>query len=90
MKTFNYWTFGIEKLREDSVDITSIDSSRIAIFLGNEESGLSEELISKLDGVYSIDTSDRVESLNVSVAAGIVMEEIYNNTIITHSYIAPY
>ena len=81
MKTFNYWTFGIEKLREDSVDITSIDSSRIAIFLGNEASGLSEELISKLDGVYSIDTSDRVESLNVSVAAGIVMEKIYSKTI---------
>ena len=81
MKTFNYWTFGIEKSRDDSVDIPSIDSSRIAIFLGNEESGLSEELIKKLDGVYSIPTSDRVESLNVSVAAGIVMEKIYNKTI---------
>ena len=49
-------------------------------FLGNEKTGLSNELQRKLDGIYSIETSNKVDSLNVSVAAAIVMEKIYNKT----------
>ena len=81
MKNNDYWAFGLEKVEEDSINIENIVDSNVAIFVGNEKSGLSKELIRKLDGVYSIDTSDSVESLNVSVAAGILMEKIYNNNI---------
>ena len=81
MKTHDYWTFGLEKKKEESISINNIGDSNIAIFVGNEKSGLSKELIKKLDGIYSIDMSDRAESLNVSVAAGIIMEKIYNNNI---------
>lgn len=81
MKANNYWTFGLEKLNGDSLSIKNFSDSNIAIFLGNEKSGLSKEVINKLDGVYSIDMSDSIESLNVSVAAGIFMEKIYNKNI---------
>ena len=81
MQTNDYWAFGLEKLEEDSISINNIGDSNIAIFVGNEKSGLSKELIKKLDGIYSIDMSDRAESLNASVAAGIIMEKIYNNNI---------
>ena len=57
---------------------SNIGDSNIAIIVGNEKSGLSHELTKKLDGVYSINMSDKVESLNASVAAGIFMEKIYN------------
>lgn len=78
MKTHDYWTFGLEKLKEESISIDNIGDSNIAIIVGNEKSGLSNELTKKLDGVYSINMSDKVESLNASVAAGIFMEKIYN------------
>ena len=80
MRSHDYWLFGIEKEEENLLDIDNIPKSNIAIFVGNERTGLSKELLSKLDGVYSIPMNKKVESLNVSVAAGIVMEKIYNKT----------
>ena len=65
---------------ENSININDMPNANIAILLGNEKSGLSNELLKKLDGICSIETSNNVDSLNVSVAAGIVMEKIYNKT----------
>ena len=46
-----------------------------AIILGSEEDGISAELLKKSDRRVSIPLSGKIESLNVSVAAGIVLYE---------------
>lgn len=46
-----------------------------AIFFGNEGSGLSREVMSKMDDFLSIPHAQQVESLNAGVAASIVLYE---------------
>ena len=47
----------------------------VALFLGNEARGLSPELHTVLDGYVSLPLLGHAESLNVSVAGGILMYE---------------
>ena len=49
----------------------------MAFFIGSEEKGLSDEIKNKLDNVVRIQMSKDIESLNVSVAAGIAMQHIF-------------
>jgi len=46
-----------------------------AIFIGNEGSGLPDEILRAADGITSIPTSGAVESLNAGIAASIVLYE---------------
>ncbi len=50
----------------------------VAIVLGNEANGISEELIASLDKKVSIPMEEGIESLNVAVAAGLMMYESYS------------
>ena len=50
---------------------------KLAFFIGSEEKGLSDEIKNKLDNVVRIQMSKNIESLNVSVAAGIAMQHIF-------------
>ncbi len=47
----------------------------VAIVMGSEEDGVSDELIRKCDFLAKIPMTGRIESLNVSVAAGIAVFE---------------
>jgi tRNA G18 (ribose-2'-O)-methylase SpoU len=47
----------------------------VAILFGNEGVGLSESLLRQADAVVSIPLSGQVESLNVGVAAGLLLFE---------------
>jgi 23S rRNA (guanosine2251-2'-O)-methyltransferase len=47
----------------------------LAIILGSEEDGISDELIRKSDELAAIPQSGQVGSLNVSVATGVVIFE---------------
>ncbi len=47
----------------------------VALLLGNEGAGLSEPLVRQADAVVSIPLGGRVESLNVGVAAGLLLFE---------------
>jgi len=47
----------------------------ICLILGNEGSGIIEKLKEKADFIVSIPMYNSVESLNVSVSAGIIMFE---------------
>ena len=60
-------------------DIQSLDlgSQNLAFFIGSEEKGLSYEIKNKLDNIVRIQMSKDIESLNVSVAAGIAMHHIF-------------
>ena len=47
----------------------------IALILGSEEDGISPELLKQADRLAKIPINGKIESLNVSVAAGIAIYE---------------
>ena len=51
-------------------------SGPLAIFIGSEGAGLSRELLQQMDEVLAIPQAAQVESLNVGVAASIVLYEV--------------
>ena len=50
-------------------------SGRVAIFVGNEGSGIDKKLLAQMDELIMIPHSQRVESLNAGIAASIVLYE---------------
>lgn len=48
-----------------------------AVVLGNEESGISAEVIKQCDSLFNIPLVGMVESLNVSVAASVILYEAF-------------
>lgn len=57
-------------------DIQREKDQKVALFLGNEGDGLSNKLKKKLDLKVSINMENNFDSLNVSVAAGILIYEL--------------
>jgi len=61
-------------LAPDAVPIDSLDfSGRIALALGNEHEGISEQLQALCDGAFAIPMRGFTQSFNVSVAAAITL-----------------
>lgn len=56
----------------DTIDVTQ----PFALFFGNEKNGVSEEVASRADGFMTIPMMGFSESLNISVAAAIAMQEL--------------
>ena len=60
-------------------DLKSIDSKKKhALIFGNEIDGVSQEVINKSDGLIDINQYGTKQSLNISVAVGIVIWKFYN------------
>jgi 23S rRNA (guanosine2251-2'-O)-methyltransferase len=58
-------------------DYTDADMTQpLALILGSEESGISDELIEMADELIQIPVMGEIQSLNVSVAAGVILYEI--------------
>lgn len=75
LKEANFWVVGLDEHAEKNY--TAVDyTGRIAIVMGSEGRGLHELVRKRCDFVVSIPTSGPVGSLNVSVAAGIVLFEV--------------
>ena len=87
-KCFNTWQL-IEKLKSEGVKIIGLEQSKtsrdyrrlkpkfpIAVVVGNEVSGLSSNILKRVDSVWHIPMRGKKESLNVSVAAGIFLYKI--------------
>jgi 23S rRNA (guanosine2251-2'-O)-methyltransferase len=55
-----------------------IEAKKIALIMGNEGEGLKKKVKEKLDKILSIDMKNSFDSLNVSVAAGILIDRITN------------
>lgn len=75
LKEAGYWLVGLDERAEKShteVDLTG----SIGIVLGREGEGLHELTRKRCDFLVSIPTTGPVRSLNVSVAAGIVLFEV--------------
>ena len=80
IKTFkqNGYQF-IATVVSDGIPLNEWDiTSRSIIFLGQEASGLSKEILKHADVHISIPGDGHVESLNLSVAAGILLYEATN------------
>ncbi len=74
LKEAGYWLAGLDEQSEKSY--TELDyTSPIGIVLGSEGKGLHELTRKRCDFVVSLPTTGPVKSLNVSVAAGVVLFE---------------
>ena len=51
---------------------------KVMLLLGNEANGLNNSLKADMDYNYRISNKTDFESLNVSIAAGIIMDRIFN------------
>ena len=76
LKKYNYWVVGTDM---NGVDYHDVDyKGKTAIVIGNEGSGISDVVIKNCDFIASIPMYGTVNSLNASVAAGIVIFEAVN------------
>ena len=64
---------------DDSCMLHEFDISKpSALFFGTERNGLSEEVIQQADGFLKIPMVGYTESLNISVSAAIIIQDITN------------
>jgi 23S rRNA (guanosine2251-2'-O)-methyltransferase len=75
LKSRNIWTVGLDERAGKSYDQLDYKMD-CALVLGAEGHGLHEQVRKKCDFLVSIPMLGKVPSLNVSVAAGIVMYEV--------------
>lgn len=78
LKKNGFWIVGTAL--EDSVDYRSIDySGKIALVIGNEGSGMSKLVKNACDFIAKIPMYGTTNSLNASVASGIMIYEVIRN-----------
>jgi 23S rRNA (guanosine2251-2'-O)-methyltransferase len=74
LKEAGFWIYGADM---DGDPVYKLDlSGRIALVLGSEGGGISRLLREKCDGMVGIPSYGRIDSLNVSVAAGVLLYEV--------------
>ena len=75
LKDLGYWVLGLDGNGEGSI-FSEKFSSKTAVVLGSEGSGIRKLVKENCDYLIKIPISNKVESLNISVAAGIIMYEL--------------
>ena len=76
LKENNYWIYA-SALETNSFDYSQIDYNfPLTIIIGNEASGVSKTLLKQSDQIIHIPLYGTVQSLNASVASGIILFEI--------------
>ncbi len=74
LKQNEYWILGLDERAEKFYDQADY-RGRVAVVLGGEGKGLHRQVAKSCDFLLKIPTAGRIASLNVSVAAGIVLFE---------------
>ena len=75
LKGDNYHVYGTNVV--NGINVNEVDkTAKVAIIMGNEGTGISDDVSELVDKNIYIKTSDNCESLNVSVAASIIMYEL--------------
>jgi len=74
LKEAGFWVYGADAGGTPAQDIKT--SEKTALIMGSEGTGMARLLREKCDTIVSIPTSGKLDSLNVSVAAGILLYEI--------------
>ena len=78
LKENGYWIVGTAL--KDSVDYRDIDyTGKIALIVGNEGTGISNLVMKKCDFIAKIPMYGETNSLNASVATGIMIYEMIRN-----------
>ena len=65
--------------KEDLLNV-DLNNQKVALFIGSEENGLSNEIQNKLDLIVKINMNNTVGSLNASVAAAIAMNHFFKKS----------
>lgn len=79
LKKEGFWIVG-SYLGENTKKYNEIDySGKIALIVSNEEKGLRQSTAQKCDFLVEIPMRGKIQSLNVSVAAGVLLFEISKN-----------
>ena len=77
-------SWGIPQIAASEKTDQTMDRSSIqnltswALWMGNEDKGLSRERLALMDHIWRIKMTGNMDSLNVSVAAGILLHELNN------------
>jgi 23S rRNA (guanosine2251-2'-O)-methyltransferase len=74
LKDAGFWIYGADMQGEPVYDKDL--RGRVALVLGSEGTGISRLLRESCDGLVGIPSYGRIDSLNVSVAAGVLLYEI--------------
>ncbi len=75
LKEAGYWVYGADA---GGVNLTRIEfPAKTVLIMGSEGSGMARLLEEKCDTIVSIPTCGKIDSLNVSVAAGVLLYSIY-------------
>lgn len=78
LKSNNYWVVGTSL--DTDLDYREVDySGNICLVIGNEGKGISSLISKKCDFITKIPMYGRTNSLNASVAAGIMIYEVIRN-----------
>ena len=77
IKNLGYWTVGLDINSSNQIKDLDLKNQNIALIVGSEENGLSNEIQKKLDLIMHISMTNNMESLNASVATAIAMHEIF-------------
>ena len=77
LKEAGFWIYGADAGGQSCDTISFAQKS--AIIMGSEGSGIDALLQKKCDAIVSIPTCGKIDSLNVSVAAGILLYELFKS-----------
>ena len=75
LKEAGFWIYGADAGGDTCGKIEF--AKKTAIIMGSEGSGISQLLEKQCDSIVSIPTCGKIDSLNVSVAAGVLLYELY-------------
>lgn len=79
LRTYGFRIVGLEQDKRSIPLPSYVPPDRVAIILGEEVRGISDELLGECDELIEIPMSGTKESFNVSVAAGIALYHISLN-----------
>ena len=75
LKAAGFWIYGADAGGETCGKINFSDKT--VIIMGSEGTGIAQLLKKQCDSIVSIPTCGKIDSLNVSVAAGVLLYELY-------------
>ena len=78
LKDNGFWIYGTVMSGEDYRDVDY--NGKVCLIIGNEEKGMSKLVKESCDFLITIPISPKIDSLNASVAAGILIYEVVRNS----------
>ena len=77
LKKNGYWIYGATESAEDDINNVTFKSP-VALIIGGESKGLRKKTLESCDFKIKINMHGVVESLNMAVAAGIIINTVYS------------